>query len=164
MKHIEELKIGVTAILFCLIMLLVYGIFPKDGFVPSTKAPMPEIPSSDNWEEEDNYGFQIYTQESNYNYQEPSSQETDSQEPVPEGSDIPQTDPAETVPPEETTDPETPADPSVAEDSYPEEPSDDSFVEEPSEDTSYEDSSYEDSSYEDEFNWDENEETYPPES
>lgn len=165
MKHLEELKIGATAILFCLIMLFVYAVFPKDGFVPSTKAPMPLVPSSDNWEEEDNYGFQIYTQESNYDsqdsysdYQEPSSSEENTP---------PQTDSEETLPPTETTEPE---DPSVPDDSDPQEPSeDDSIAEEPSQDDSFveepsEDTSYEDSSSEDEFDWEETEETYPPES
>ena len=67
MKHFEEFKIAVTASLFCVVMLLVYAVFPKDGLAETTKARMPEIPSAESFSEED-YGFQIYTQDSNYDY------------------------------------------------------------------------------------------------
>ncbi len=161
MKHLEELKIGATAILFCLIMLLVYAVFPNEGFVPSPKAPMPPLPTSDSWEEEENYGFQIYTQESNYTYHEPDTIEPDtgSTENIPEENDTPQTDASQTPSIEDTPEPEVPSEPSVPDDSYADEPSDDSFIEEPSEDTSYEDPGHED-----EFDWESSEETYPPQA
>ena len=47
MKHFEELKIAVTAALFCVVMLLVYAVFPRDGLVQTTKARMPEVPSAE---------------------------------------------------------------------------------------------------------------------
>lgn len=173
MKHIEELKIGATAILFCMVMLLVYAVFPQDGFVPSTKAPMPEVPSADNWEDEENYGFQIYTQESNYDtsdtgassgYEGDSSSDTDS-----DGTDTSadsQTFPDTSVTDDSSQNTGITEEPDASDDSYVEEPIDDSYEDDSYEDDSYEDGSYddtatEDPSYTEDFNWNETEETFP---
>lgn len=163
MKHIEELKIGATAIVFCMIMLLVYAVFPQDGFVPSTKAPMPERPSAESLEEEEDYGFQIYTQESNYDDSYSSdSYEEDSSYEAPQGA-------ADT---DTSTEPDTGNDPSQdsaapdtgAEEEPPvsNEPDPDiSYVEEPSVDESYDiESEADEGSYEDGINWNETEATY----
>ena len=116
MKHLEELKIGATAALFCIVMLLVYAVFPKDGVVQTTKARMPEIPSADSSYEEDPYGFQIYTEESNYddsyedstwyeNSYDPSQESSDT-------SDVPQDTPddSQNTPEDSNADWEQPSD------------------------------------------------------
>lgn len=162
MKHLEELKIGVTAVLFCTVMFVVCTVFPKDGFVPATKAPMPKIPSADSWTEEEDYGFQIYTQESNYedsynednSYEDNSSYTSPQEEPdtvptEPDLGDQPSQEADPNVSPDDTSSQEQP----VPEETYP----NDSYVEEPVDD-SYDDDSLDSGT--DDFDWNETEQTF----
>ena len=169
MKHLEELKIGATAALFCLVMLLVYAVFPKDGVVQTTKARMPEIPSEDSSYEDDPYGFQIYTQESNYDdfYEDSSSyEETYDSSQNTDTSDIPQDTGEDSSgnTDDSYTDWEQPSDDSYIDDtgsgdSYVEEPVDDSYDDTYPDDT-YSEDTYQDETYQDGLSWNETEETY----
>ncbi|MDO4306045.1 MAG: hypothetical protein Q4C77_04360 [Eubacteriales bacterium] len=179
MKHFEELRIGVTAVLFCMVMLFVYAFFPQDGFVPATKAPMPEIPSSDSWSGEEDYGFQIYTEESNYDdsysdsdnsAEEDSSYDTSQQEPDTAETDSGNGSYQESNPDADTDNPPDAgtvpdngdaSDNGTADESPSTEDTSggDSYAEEPSVDESYDIESGEEA-YEDEINWNETEQTF----
>lgn len=170
MKHFEELKIGATAALFCIVMLLVYAVFPKDGVVQTTKARMPEIPSSDSSYEEDPYGFQIYTEESNYDdsnwygdSSDPSDGNTDTSEVYEDTDEDSSAGTEDPVTEDPGTDWEQPSEDSG--DSYGEDTGNgDSYAEEPSTDDSYEeiypDDTYSEETYQDDTTWNETEETY----
>lgn len=92
MRHLEEIKIGFTAATFCIIMLLCYAIIPQGPLTPTRTAPMPKVPTEEDWDPEEDYSFEIYTQESNYDDWEDETTAGDSAASQP---DIPE----ETYPP-----------------------------------------------------------------
>ena len=98
MKYRDEIHIAMMALVFSCAMFAIYAVVPKDAVVaakaratvteaPETAAEAEAIRSS----QEDDAGFPIYTQDSNYDYDD-SSDNSDSYDPSYDNSSDPGTD------------------------------------------------------------------------
>ena len=103
MKYRDEIHIAMMALVFSCAMFAIYAVVPKDAVVaakaratvteaPETAAEAEAIRSS----QEDDAGFPIYTQDSNYDYDD-SSDNSDSYDPSYDNSSDTGTDNSDTL-------------------------------------------------------------------